>query len=102
MAVKWAGGESGVSYAKAVTRKSGWWLYEDIAQHLTQQGLRSELVPATSIYRILSKNQSAITRITVMGVPHYVFISDYDHGKALMADPLQGNKRIAISAIMWT
>ncbi len=99
MAVKWAGGQSGVAYAKAVTRKSGWWLYEDIAQHLSQQGLPNELVPATSVYRILSKNQSVITRIKVVGVPHYVFISDYSRGKALLADPLQGNKRIPISAI---
>lgn len=100
MAVNWAGGNSSLRYARAVTRDSGWWLLKDIATHLQQQGIDTEQVKLNDLRALLAQGHGAIARISVLGVPHYVFVSDLnEQDKLLVADPLKGKKRINIKRL---
>ncbi|CAA6820399.1 MAG: Unknown protein [uncultured Thiotrichaceae bacterium] len=97
MAVNWAGGKSSLRHARAVTRDSGWWLFKDIATHLQQQGIATEQVKLRELRTLLAQGHGALMRISVLGIPHYVFVSDLNaQDQLLVADPLQGKKRISI------
>ncbi len=100
MAVNWAGGRSTLRHARAVTRDSGWWLFKDIATHLQQKGITTEQVKLRDLHDLLAQGHGALIRISVLGIPHYVFVSDLDtRGKVLVADPLKGKNRISISRL---
>jgi hypothetical protein len=100
MAVNWAGGKSSLRHARAVTRDSGWWLFKDIATHLQQQGIATEQIKLRDLRALLAQGHGALMRTSVLGIPHYVFVSDLNkQGKLLVADPLQGKKRIAIQRL---
>jgi len=98
MAVNWAGGHSNLRLAKASTRDSGWWLFKDIAQHLKQQGMQSKHVHIKQLHALLRHGDGAILRTTVLGMPHFVFVSSLnERNYVLVADPLHGEKRIPLS-----
>ncbi len=100
MAVNWAGGKSSLRHARAVTRDSGWWVLKDIATHLQQQGIATEQVKTKDLRALVAQGHGALIRISVLGIPHYVFVSDLnEQDKLLVADPLKGKKRIGIKRL---
>nr|CAA6817408.1 MAG: Unknown protein [uncultured Thiotrichaceae bacterium] len=100
MAANWAGGKSNLRYAKAVTRDSGWWHTNDIATHLTQQGITTEQVKLRNLRALLTQGHGAIMRVTILGVPHYIFASDLnEQDRLLVADPLKGKIRMSIERL---
>ncbi|MEZ5534011.1 MAG: hypothetical protein R3F02_00165 [Thiolinea sp.] len=100
MAVKWAGGQSSLRHARAVTRDSGWWLFKDIAAHLQQKDIITEQANLEDLRAILTQGHGAIMRVSVLGVPHFVFVSDInEQGQLLVADPLKGKRRMSIKRL---
>ncbi len=100
MAVRWAGGQSNVMSARAVTRQTGLWNLQDIRLHLVQHGRNYRWVAGDVLTVLNGKPRSAVVvRLQTGIIGHFVLAYGAQDGWIRVADPLSGVRWIRHSVL---